>query len=112
MILAGVTMNVMLAYGVFVVRAAGVGLPVSAATQIDSVDAGDLPPGAEALASLRFGDRLLRINGDTIRNWGDLESGVLHGPAEVADRGRGPRPARAFTWATDRCTTGDASSGP
>ena len=89
-ILAGVTMNVLLAYGVFVVRAAGVGLPVSAATQIDSVDAGDLPLGAEALASLRFGDRLLRINGDTIRNWGDLESGVLHGPVEarieVADR--------------------------
>ncbi len=89
-ILAGVTMNVLLAYGVFVVRAAGVGLPVSAATQVDSVDAADLPTGAESLASLHFGDRLLRINGDSIQNWGDFESGVLHGPVEtrieVADR--------------------------
>ncbi len=89
-ILAGVTMNVLLAYGVFVVRAAGVGLPVSAATQVDSVDGAGLPPGAEALATLQFGDRLLRINGDTIRNWGDFEAGVLHGPVEtrieIADR--------------------------
>ncbi|MGH7538745.1 MAG: RIP metalloprotease RseP [Gemmatimonadales bacterium] len=82
-ILAGVTMNVLLAYGVYVVRAASVGLPVPAATQIDSVDAGDLPVGAEALGTLRFGDRLLRINGDSVRHWGDIENALLRGPAEV-----------------------------
>lgn len=82
-ILAGVTMNVVLAYGVFVVRAAGVGLPVPAATQVDTVDAADLPAGAEALAALRFGDRLVRINGDTIRNWGSFETGVMSGPGEA-----------------------------
>ncbi|HEY6059834.1 MAG TPA: site-2 protease family protein, partial [Gemmatimonadales bacterium] len=42
-ILAGVTMNVVLAYVVYVVRAAGVGLPVLATTEVDSVVVADLP---------------------------------------------------------------------
>ena len=82
-ILAGVTMNVVLAYVVFVTRAATVGLPVSAATQIDTVDAADLPAGAEALGTLHFRDRLVRLNGDTIRNWNDFETGIVRGPVEA-----------------------------
>jgi regulator of sigma E protease len=82
-ILAGVTMNVLLAYGVYVGRAVSVGLPVPAATQIDSVVAADLPAGADALGQLHFGDRIVRIDGDTIRHWGDVEQHVLQGPAEV-----------------------------
>ena len=78
-ILAGVTMNALLAYGIYVARAASVGLPVAAVTTIDSVYASDLPQGAESLGTLHFGDRLLRINGDTIRHWGSLESGLLRG---------------------------------
>lgn len=95
-ILAGVTMNLVLAYVLYVGRAASVGLPVPAATQIDTVDAADLPAGAETLGTLRFGDRLVRINGDTVRNWGDIEDGVLHGPAEtrIEVAGREPLAAR------------------
>ena len=82
-ILAGVTMNALLAYGIYVARAATVGLPVPAVTTIDSVYAGDLPQGSESLATLRFGDRVLRINGDTIRHWGNVESALMHGPLDA-----------------------------
>ena len=82
-ILAGVTMNALLAYGVYVGRAATIGLPVPAATQIDSVVVGDLPAGAESLGRLHFGDRIIRIDGDTIRHWGDVEQHVLHGPSAL-----------------------------
>lgn len=89
-ILAGVTMNVVLAYVVYVGRAAGVGLPVLATTQLDSVDVADLPPGAEALGTIRFGDRIVRINGDTMRHWGDVMDRLVHGAdtarVEFADR--------------------------
>jgi regulator of sigma E protease len=89
-ILAGVTMNVVLAYVVYVGRAASVGLPVLATTQVDSVDVADLPPGAEALGSIRFGDRIVRINGDTMRHWGDVMDRLMRGPdtarVEFADR--------------------------
>jgi regulator of sigma E protease len=79
-ILAGVTMNALLAYAIYVTRAASEGLPVADVREIDSVYTGDLPQGAESLGTLRFGDRLLRINGDTIRHWGNFESGIMHGP--------------------------------
>jgi regulator of sigma E protease len=89
-ILAGVSMNALLAYALYAARAASVGLPVADVTEVDSVYAGDLPQGAEELGALRFGDRLLRINGDTIRHWGNLESGLMKGPVtatlEVAGR--------------------------
>ena len=82
-ILAGVTMNALLAYGIYVARAVSVGLPVPAATEIDSVYSGSLPSGAESLGTLRFGERLVRINGDTIRHWGNLESGFMRGPVDA-----------------------------
>lgn len=89
-IVAGVTMNVVLAYVVYVGRAAGVGLPVLATTQLDSVVVADLPPGAEALGTIRFGDRIVRINGDTMRHWGDVMDRLVRGAdtarVEFADR--------------------------
>jgi regulator of sigma E protease len=89
-ILAGVTMNVVLAYVVYVGRAAGVGLPVLATTQVDSVVVADLPPGAEALGAIRFGDRIVRINGDSMRHWQDIMDRLQRGPdtarVEFADR--------------------------
>src|SRR2546430_9078090 len=44
--------------------AATAGTPELASTEIDSVAAHALPPGTEALASLTFGDRIVRVNGD------------------------------------------------
>lgn len=89
-ILAGVTMNLVLAFVIYSGIAATVGAPKLAVTQIDSVDTQALPGGAEALAALRFGDRLIRISGDTVRTWNDVLDRVLLGPDplvfEVADR--------------------------
>jgi regulator of sigma E protease len=82
-ILAGVTMNVLLAYVVYVGRAATVGLPVPSATRIDSVVVSGLPTGASALGGLHFGDRLVRIDGDTVRHWGDVEQQVMNGPVQL-----------------------------
>ena len=80
-ILAGVTMNVVLAYVLYVVRASSAGIPVLATTEVDTVYPANLPPGAEALGALRPGDRILRIDGDTLRGWGDFVDRILDGPA-------------------------------
>jgi regulator of sigma E protease len=69
---AGVAMNVVLAFLVYTGLAAFHGTPRLATTQIDSVVVSTLPPGAESLRELRFGDRILRINGDTVSSWDDV----------------------------------------
>ncbi len=89
-ILAGVTMNAVFAFFIYFGLAATAGTPELASTEIDSVAAHVLPPGTEALASLRFGDRIVRVNGDTIRSWNALLDRILAGPTtlrfEVAGR--------------------------
>ena len=89
-IVAGVTMNVVFAFLVYTGIAATAGSPELASTRIDSVNVRRLPPGAEALASLKPGDQIVRVNGDTIRSWNVLLDHLLRGPAtftiEVAGR--------------------------
>jgi len=91
-LLAGVTMNVILAFGIYGVMAATIGSPELATTTIDSVTVSKLPAGAEDLAQLHYGDQVLRINGDTIRSWDVLAEHVLsqHGELrfDVAGRAR------------------------
>ena len=76
-LIAGVTMNVILAFVLYTGIGAVLGTPHIASTQIDSVNTRGLPAGAEALAGLRAGDRILRLNGDTVRSWNDLMEGIL-----------------------------------
>ncbi|PYP09019.1 MAG: RIP metalloprotease RseP [Gemmatimonadetes bacterium] len=89
-ILAGVTMNVVLAFLLYTALFAASGVPVRATTQVDTVLARMLPPGAEALTTLRRGDRIVRVNGDTMRSWGDVQDHLLtSGPKtklEIAGR--------------------------
>ena len=82
-ILAGVTMNLFLAFVIYtgIVAVAGEARP--ALTPVDSVDTARLPTGAEALTALQRGDRIVRINGDTLRTWDDLDDKILTGPEEV-----------------------------
>jgi regulator of sigma E protease len=82
-ILAGVTMNVVFAFCVYAGIAATVGAPELASTEIDSVTARALPPGTEALATLKFGDRIVRVNGDTVRSWNALLDHLLTGPTDL-----------------------------
>jgi len=89
-ILAGVTMNAVFAFLIYSGLAATAGAPELASTEIDSVATHALPPGTEALASLKFGDRIVRVNGDTVRSWNALLDRILAGPTtlrfEVAGR--------------------------
>src|SRR5882762_11738690 len=68
-ILAGVTMNLFLAFVIYTGLVAVAGAPRAAMTPLDSVDPSHLPPGAVALATLRRGDRIIRINGDSLKTW-------------------------------------------
>ena len=72
-ILAGVTMNAVFAFLIFSGIATTVGVDRTATTAVDTVLAARLPPGAEALATLRRGDRVTAVNGDSVATWEDLE---------------------------------------
>lgn len=76
-LVAGVTMNVVFAWLIYTTIAATIGSRELGTTQVDSVNAAQLPPGAAALAALRFGDRLLRVDGDTVRSWDGFVERVL-----------------------------------
>src|SRR5512145_1241658 len=76
-ILAGVTMNVLLAFFIYAGLAAFSGVAVRSTTQVDTVLTHMLPPGTEALAGLQRGDRVIRVNGDTVRSWTDLQTRLL-----------------------------------
>jgi regulator of sigma E protease len=94
-ILAGVTMNIVFAYGVFAGIAATVGAPELASTQIDSVTTRALPRGTEALGTLKFADRIVRVNGDTVRSWNQILDHLQAGPTELRfDVAGRPEPIR------------------
>ena len=76
-ILAGVTMNIFLAFVIYAGLAAIVGTPRLATTQVDTVVTADLPAGAQALGTLKHGDQIVRINGDTVRTWQDIVDRLL-----------------------------------
>jgi len=82
-ILAGVTMNLLFAFLIYAGITMSLGEARLALVPIDSVNAAQLPPGAEALATLHHGDRIIRINGDTVTTWNDLEESLLEGPDTV-----------------------------
>ena len=82
-LLAGVTMNVVLAFVIYATMAATIGTPELATTTIDSVAASQLPAGAQALAQLHFGDQILRINGDTVRSLDAIQEAVLQQAGEL-----------------------------
>jgi regulator of sigma E protease len=50
---------------------------------IDSVNAAGLLSGTEDLATLRHGDRIIRINGDTVATWEELQEALLDGADTV-----------------------------
>src|SRR2546423_8341404 len=82
-ILAGLAMNIFLAFAIYTGVAAIVGAPRLATTQVDSVEASMLPAGAEQLAALRHGEQIVRVNRDSVRTWQDLVDRVLAAPPET-----------------------------
>ena len=77
---AGVAMNALLAFVIFAALAGSVGTPELNTTQVDSVVAAPLPAGAAALASLAPGDRIVRINDESIHTWDDVVRMIVSGP--------------------------------
>src|SRR5256886_7261505 len=59
LMLAGVTMNLVLAFAIYAGVAATAGSPQLATPHLHSRTASALPPGAEGLATLRHGDRIV-----------------------------------------------------
>jgi regulator of sigma E protease len=76
-ILAGVAMNALFAFLVYTGLAAAYGVREDRTTTIFSVDKSSLPLGASELASLAEGDRLVRINGRPVSEWGEVQEAIL-----------------------------------
>jgi len=92
-ILAGVTMNLFLAFAIYTGLAAIAGAPRPAVLPVDSVEVAALPPGAEALRTLQRGDRITHVNGDSLKTWDQFEELVITGPEELRLRVAGrPEP--------------------
>ena len=87
-VVAGVTMNAAFALAVYTGLAyTGTLEPNNiATTQVDSVITTDLPPAAQALTSLRRGDRITTVNGDSVRTWGELQLRLANAHAPVTLR--------------------------
>lgn len=90
--IAGVTMNMLLAFVVLAGLAFSYGEPVVSTRVVGAVRA---PANAPALAALRAGDTIVTVNGAPVRNWneiaervdaapaGTLVLGTQHGPVSV-----------------------------
>ncbi|HLZ45445.1 MAG TPA: RIP metalloprotease RseP [Gemmatimonadales bacterium] len=82
-ILAGVTMNLLLAFAINSGLVAIAGDARLALMPVDSVTVSQLPSGAEPLATLQRGDRITRINGDSLKTFDDLDEKILTGPEDL-----------------------------
>jgi regulator of sigma E protease len=75
--LAGVTMNALFAVAAFTFLTWRYGKTVDTSTIVGGVNAAALPMGAAQLETLRAGDRILKINGDTMTGWLDIQMAFL-----------------------------------
>jgi regulator of sigma E protease len=73
----GVVMNAAFAVVVYAVLAGVYGASDDRTTTVGEVRLADLPMGAAPLATLRSGDRIVRIDGDTVRSWRDVQEALL-----------------------------------
>ncbi|HET8622822.1 MAG TPA: RIP metalloprotease RseP [Gemmatimonadales bacterium] len=79
-ILAGVAMNAVLAWVVYVGLAYKNGRQVNLVTTVGGVDTTGLPAGAAALRSLPTGVRIAAIDGKPVTTWNEIEAGILNAP--------------------------------
>ncbi|MDP3909764.1 MAG: RIP metalloprotease RseP [Gemmatimonadales bacterium] len=86
-IVAGVTMNLLFACAIYAALTLSLGESRLALVPVDSVDARRLPAGAQALATLRHGEQITHIDGDTVATWNELQDGLLGS----RERGAGSR---------------------
>jgi regulator of sigma E protease len=77
---AGVIMNMLFAFAVYTGVNAAWGLPELAENRVGEVLRELLPPGAEALAELPAGARLISVGDLQVDHWGDVRDGFLEAP--------------------------------
>jgi len=77
-IAAGVIMNIVFAWVLYVGTAAGYGTQQDPTTTVAAVDSALLPDGARELARLSYPLNLARINGDTVRWWNDVQAAIAN----------------------------------
>jgi regulator of sigma E protease len=82
-ILAGVTMNLLFAYLVYSGLALRNGRQVLEETRVGAVVDSLVPAGAEALRSLRPGDRIASIAGTPVDSWNDVIGQLQNAPGDV-----------------------------
>lgn len=76
-IAAGVTMNALFAWALYVALAAAYGRAEDPITTIAAVDTTVLPPVARDLARLTYPAPVVRVNGDTLTSWAQLREAIL-----------------------------------
>ena len=77
---AGVIMNMLFAFAVYTGVNAAWGLPELAESRVGAVLPELLPAGAEALAELPTGARLISVGDRQVDHWGDVRDGFLEAP--------------------------------
>jgi regulator of sigma E protease len=78
---AGVIMNMVFAFAIYVAVAGIWGVQEFASTRIGAVYAEYLPDGTEALADIPRGAEIREVGDQELEHWGDLRLGLLHAPA-------------------------------
>ncbi len=73
---AGVIMNMIFAFALYVTVNAAWGFRESDVTRVGNVEAGLLPPGAEALTQIPVGSRITRIGDQAVEHWGHIRDGL------------------------------------
>src|SRR5207245_10309411 len=111
-LLAGVTMNLALAFLVYTGLAGTVGVNRTNTTQIDTVWSSVLPKGAEGLSRLRRGERIVTINGDAVHTWEEIIERLATQAPPLRIRARGGRPARGRERACARPGAGGGREPP
>jgi regulator of sigma E protease len=86
-ILAGVTMNLLFAWAVFVGLAFKNGRPVDPVTTVGRVEADSALPAdvRAALGSIQPGDRIAAVDGHAVNSWEEIPQGVINAPGQSVE---------------------------
>jgi regulator of sigma E protease len=80
--LAGVTMNLILAFAIYFGLALVQGRTVVTEMRVGMVDVANLPRGAEALRQVKVGDRITAVAGQRVTNWTDAMDLLRNAPGD------------------------------
>ncbi len=78
---AGVIMNMVFAFAVYTFLAAQYGVQHIDSTRIGEIVAESLPPGTEALADVEPGSRVIRVDGEPVQYWDEIQRALYEGEA-------------------------------